>query len=179
MSTEDQKKAENLFKESGMADNLIKIVLESKHYHAWVLSQDEFNKKWDLGLKNISREEVDVEVNYNTKIKYLTKATHQETNIKFGNQRYSINGEDDYLTYEAVLFYINNQLVINAKYTVNDDGYIPQNYYFSNLEEFHYSKELENILIDINKDIETQKANIKQLEKIQEENKYKGKFTFE
>jgi len=180
MSLEEKKKAEKKFEESGMSENLIKFIYETSHYHAWVKNSDNFEERYNFGLQDIRTEEVDINIHYSAKIEYLTVANYKNNKIKFGNKTYYVSFPDgDSANYEVILFYIENKLIVHAEYSRNDEAYSYKDFSFSSLEEFHYNSEFEKILIEMSKDIDDLKIKIKKLDKLKEEDKYKGKFSFD
>lgn len=174
MSLEEKKKAEIKFEESGMSKNLIKFSNKAKHYHAWVKNSKDFEKLHNFGLQDIRTEEVDIDVNYNTKIKYLTVANYKNIKIKFGNEFYAESYPGGGGIYEDVLFYIEDKLIVHAKYSRDDEVFR-----FYSLEEFHYTIEFEKMLSEMSKDIDDLAIKNKKLDKLKEEEKYKNKFSFD
>jgi hypothetical protein len=179
MSLDEKNKAEKIFDESGMSSNLIKFIYETNYYHSWVKNSEDFEERYNFGLQDIRTEVVDINIHYSANIEYLTLAKYKNKNIKFGNKTYYVSFPDgESAVYEVILFYIEDKLIVHAKYSRNRDAYSYKDYKFSSLEEFHYTNEFENMLSEMSKDIDDLKIKVNKLEKIKEEEKYKGKFSF-
>jgi hypothetical protein len=180
MSLEEKKKAEIKFEKSGMSMNLIKFINSTEHYHAWVKNSNDFEELYNFGLQDIRTEKVDIDIYYNEKIEYLTVANYKNIKIKFGNKSYYVSYPDgDGASSEVVLFYIEDKLIVHAKYSRNDEAYSYKDFGFYSLEEFHYTIEFEKMLSEMSKDIDDLAIKNKKLDKLKEEEKYKGKFSFD
>ena len=181
MSIEEKKNAEKKFRDSGMSKNLIKFILETKHYSAWVKNSAEFEDRYNFGLKNITTEKVEIKISYSEKIDYLTVATYKDKRIKFGNGNYSFTFPDgEYSYYKVVQFYIDDKLIVHGEYLeISDDPIIASDYEFLSLEEFHYTSEFENLIKDMCKDIDEFIFKRRKLDIQKIEDSYKGKFTSE
>ena len=161
-------KANRQFQEKKLDEFLSAIYDEIKHYYSWKHNQDDFETRWNFGLKNIDREDVDIRITRNKKIDTLLVA-------EFNNIKFKIGGEfdDNY----HIVFFLNDKLVINAVYSHETDPY--SKYTFIGLEEFHYSKELEEFLNNTSKVIEKFKKEQEQMRKNEHYKIYDGKFTLD
>jgi hypothetical protein len=87
-------------------------------------------------------------------------------------------GHDDESRYEVVAFFINDRLIVHAKYEEYED-YSSDGYRFNSLEEFHKTKEFETLILDMCGEIDKLKVRNQKLANQMEEEKYRGKFTSE
>jgi len=143
-------KSNQLFKDKKLDVCLSIFYDETQHYYPWSQNQDDFETKWNFGLKNISNEVVDIEISYDTKITDLLVGEFDGVKFKIGGQsKFSEFGNDYY-----IVLYLNENLVVNSVYSYDMDSYSDKKYKFTKLDEFHFSKELENFLNKVRVKIE-------------------------
>jgi hypothetical protein len=170
------KKANQQFKEKKLDTSLSTIYDETRHYCSWKHNSDDFEVKWNFGLKNISSEMVDIEISSEINIEELLIAEYENTKFKIGgNLVFSELGN----FYHIVLF-LNEKIVVHAIYNYDMDY---REYTFKSLEEFHYSKELEDFLIITSQKIKLFQHQQKQMLKNEilkkNDDKSEGKFTLD
>lgn len=139
----------------------------------------EYRWKLNFGLKNIHREPFVYDFDGMYKTKDILICNYGENEIRLGESHHdeisALN--DEYIQIQDIVLYFNNRLVIDCSYiTHNIDD--ENSYYIYKLREFHYTKELEDNLIQMSREIDV--ARIKE-QKIEAEmfgdDKNSGKFT--
>lgn len=176
---EAKQRALRLMREKGMDLTLIKTYQAIKHYPSWA-ERDDFNEKWNIGLGDISGEEVTLEVGYLKDCCRLTVAEIDGVKFKIGGfAKFDVMPDGSSLDMEAVALYVDGKCVIAALYSRNGvDAILPSDFRLSSVEEFHQSAVAEQVLQSVSNLIDRWQAKKKVASHESDVAKYEGKFSF-
>jgi hypothetical protein len=103
MNTQELIEKANLqFQKKKLDTSLSTLYDETQHYYSWKHNQDDFETRWNFGLKNIDKEDVEIKISYDKQITTLLVA-------EFNNVKFKIGGESRFSefsnTYHIVFFH--------------------------------------------------------------------------
>ena len=172
-----KKQAKIYLKENEIDKLLIEVYLEVKHYAAWAKNQD--NDDWNCGLKNIDGEEYKQNFRYDVDKVDLVKASTEKYSFKIGGFFYTFGFDNDWDSYERVVFFIDDKLIADIIYKHIDkvDSILPSDFELYDVEEFHKDDRILDLLLEIQQLKKNKKERDGIRRKAEEAEKYKNKFT--
>ena len=171
-------KAKNLMIENKWDDLLIDAFLTTKHFVAWS-KRDDFDECWNVGIKNVKGVQRNIDVSYiNDETEFLSGELNG-IHFQLGGviQYLSMPDGDSFVTENLSLF-IDDKRVIAVQYIMKGDGILPDDYSLFSVEEFHNHQSIEPLLSGIRVGKLEQKQKSRERERIENETKYQGKFSF-
>jgi hypothetical protein len=175
-----REKAKNYVIEKKWDMLLCHAYLETQYFSTWVKNQENFEEEVNIGLKNISSENILLECSYVKESTDFLVASFNETYFKIGGCRNSdVMPDGDMFSTLCINLFINEKLVLSIMYSDDTlDGYFAKDYRMISVEEMHSSPEISTLLEGIAESIEKKEKRAEQ-EKQQTQNQtYEGKFTF-
>jgi len=156
---------------------LIEAYLEVKHYAAWAKNQD--NDNWNCGLSNIDGELYKKDFRSDKNSVDLVKASTEKYSFKIGGFFYTSGFDNDWYSYERIVFFIDEKLIADVIYEHIDkvDSFLPSDFRLYDVEEFHKDDRLKELLLEIQKLKMNKKERDAKQRNIEEIEKYKNKFT--
>lgn len=172
-SLELKNKSEQFFKKKGLDKALVEFYDFAQHFSSWKKEKN-FEEYYNVGLKNINRQSD--ESGYTED---FTHAEFQGTAFKYGGKTKCDCYDGSVCWWMDLIFYLEDNLVIAARYYKSgaSDYVRPVDFSFSSLEEFHYSENLETLLLNLQDAIQKQKIRQEVIDGQQKNDQYKGKFT--
>jgi len=174
-----QEKAKKIMVERKWDILLIEAYLTTKHFVAWSQRED-FEECWNVGIRSLKGVRRNIDVSYIRQETEFVSGEFNEINFQLGgvNDYSSMPDGDSFNTTNIALF-IDSKRVLAVRYVMkNYEAYSPQDYSLLSVEEFHNHPSIEPLLGGIHFEKLQQEIKRKEREKIEEEKKYAGKFTF-
>jgi hypothetical protein len=174
-----KEKAKKLMIERKWDILLMDAYLTTQHFFSWSERED-FDGRWNVGITKIKGIKRSIDVSY---IKEDTEFVCGEIRgIKFqlgGVTDYSSMPDGDAFITTNVSLFIDEKCVLAVRYTMDrDEAYSSQDYSILSVEEFHKNDSIEPLLMAIRDGKNEQENKIKELERLHNEKKYEGKFSF-
>lgn len=159
---------------------LVHAYLNTQYFSSWS-KEDEFEEKWNIGLKNISSEERLLECGYLKETTNFLVASYNDINFKLGGyKKYSSMPDGDTFATLSISLLIEEKVALSIRYSETTfDAYRAEDYRLIDVEEMHSSILKNKLLEGIETEIEMQKTREELRRKQEENDSYKGKFTFE
>lgn len=174
-----QDKAKKIMIERKWDILLIDAYLTTKNFVAWS-ERENFYGRFNVGITNIKGIKRSIDVSY---IKDDTEFICGEIKgIKFqlgGVTHHSTMPDGDAFITTNLSLFIDEKCVLAVRYTMDrDKAYSYDDYSILSVEEFHKNDSIEPLLIAIRDGKNEQESKSKELERIDNEKKYEGKFSF-
>ena len=176
---EMREKAKRVMIEKKWDVMLMDVYLTTQHFVSWS-SRDDFDECWNVGVKNIKGIKRNIDISY---IKEETEFLAGEINdiyfeiggvINFS----SLPDGDSFITTNLSLI-IDDKRVLAVRYTSDrDEAYFPEDYSLLSVEEFHNNQSIDLLFNAIRSGKLEQERKSKERDKLENEKKYEGKFTF-
>ena len=172
-------KAKNLMIERKWDILLMDAYLITKHFVAWS-QRDDFDECWNVGVSNVKGVTRSIDVSY---IKDDAEFICGEIRgIKFqlgGVTDYSSMPDGDTFITANISLFIDEIRVLAVRYTMDrDEAYFAEDYSILSVEEFHRNDSIEPLLMAIKEGKKEQERKSKDRERVENEKKYDGKFSF-
>lgn len=174
-----QKKALQFLKDKGWDHLLIKAYLEVQYYPSWS-TRDDFEKSWNIGLKNVRGEERHLRVGYGGEDVVFCVGELNGIQFKIGGGLVfsSMPDGESYVTLPLEL-HLDNKLVLAVRYVADDsDPILPSDYSLVTVEEFHNDDRINVLLQEISLAIEHKNESKRLNDLKNKEASLEGKFTF-
>jgi len=156
---------------------LIEVYLEVKHYAAWAKNQN--NDNWNCGLKNIDGEIYKKDFRFDKDSVDLVRASTEKFSFKIGGFFYTSGFDGEWDSFERIVFFIDEKLIADViyKHIDRNDAILPSDFRLYDVEEFHKDDRIVELLLEIQKLKMNKKERDANRRKIEENEKYKNKFT--
>jgi hypothetical protein len=172
-------KAKNLMIERKWDFLLMDAYLMTKHFVAWS-QRDDFDECLNVGVKNVKGIERSIDISYLKEDAKFICGEISGVNFQLGGvtDYSSMPDGDSFITTNIALF-IDDKRVLAARYTMDrDEAYFADDYSLLSVEEFHSNDSIEPLLLALNEGKKEQERKSKERERLENEQKYKGKFSF-
>jgi hypothetical protein len=176
---EIKESARNFIVDKGWDLLLMEAYLTTRHFIAWS-DRDDFQERWNIGVKNIYGVTRPVDIGYvNDEAEFLCG---EIAGINFqlgGVMDYDSMPDGDSFNTANISLFVEGRRVMAVRYTFSSlDTYFAEDYRIFCVEEFHNDEIIGRLLFSLhNGKIEQEKRGV-ELDRIKEEEKYRGKFSF-
>ena len=172
-----KKKALDYVKDRRWDYLLVHAFLAIKYYPSWS-TNDDFEEKHNIGLKNISSVNRTLVCAYLKEETQFVKATYKDIVFEIGGFSHRSWVPDGDVTFACSLL-IDEKVVLTAEYSERDmDAYFAGDYSISSVEELHVDKRVDELLVGIERLITQHRAREEERQTKVKNQKYAGKFTF-
>ena len=174
-----QTQAVELIKKNKWDFHLIKLYFNTNHFKEW-MKHDNFTEL-NFGLKNISFEQRKIEILIGQKEINFLKAKFNDINFMIGGCDELISLEDDTLSLQHIILYIDEKIVMKVQFTLrNMEGYfLPESYSIFSVKEFHNHRLINDLLIKTSEANRQKRLERNRKDRIELDNSYKDKFNLD
>lgn len=157
-------------------DKLLLIAyLETKTYSDLLRNQP--SGEWNIGLKNLSSEDLVDEDEKSTRYKAITFFV-KDYKVKLGGYRFRSSNPNELKFFEKIKFFLFEEVVLDLDYELLRDPKGIGDYQLKNIEEFHKDDRTKIVLENIYKLILEKQARDEEAKKNVVVKKTRDKFTF-